>query len=67
MQIYRRSATAAETQGQFERLSELCEEGIAESEHDRDTVNEPYLQDSYLRDRALLYELGPVGGSGRSL
>jgi CHAT domain-containing protein len=58
VQLYRRAAAAAVIQEQFERLSELCGEGIAESENDRDKVNEPYLQDSYLRDRALLYELG---------
>lgn len=58
VQLYRRSAFAAGMQQDFTLLSELCGEGIAESENDRDKVNEPYLQDSYLRDRAMLYQLG---------
>ena len=58
VQILRRAALAAGRQEQFSRLSQLCSDAIAEFEQDRDKVNEPYLQDSYLRDRVMLYQLG---------
>ena len=56
--ILRRAAIAAGLLKQFSRLSQLCGDAIAEFEQDRDQVNEPYLQDSYLRDRVMLYQLG---------
>ena len=58
VRILNRAATAAGLLKQFSRLSQLCGEAIAEFEQDRDQVNEPYLQDSYLRDRVALYQLG---------
>ena len=58
VQILRRAALAAGRQEQFSRLSRLCGDAIAEFEQDRNKVNEPYLQDSYLRDRVMLYQLG---------
>jgi CHAT domain-containing protein len=56
--ILRRAATVAGMQKQFPRLSQLCGDAIAEFEQDRDQVSEPYRQDSYLRNRVTLYELG---------
>jgi len=56
--VLRRAAIAAGLLKQFSRLSQLCGDAIAEFEQDRDQVNEPYLQDSYLRDRVMLYQLG---------
>ena len=56
--ILRRAAIAAGLLKQFSRLSQLCGDAIAEFEQDRDQVNEPYLQDSYLRDRVIIYQLG---------
>ena len=56
--ILRRAAIAAGLLKQFSRLSQLCGAAIAEFEQDRNQVNEPYLQDSYLRDRVMLYQLG---------
>ena len=56
--ILRRAAIAAGLLKQFSRLSQLCGDAITEFEQDRNQVNEPYLQDSYLRDRVMLYQLG---------
>jgi hypothetical protein len=56
--IMRRAANIAGRQQQFSRLSQLCGDAIAEFEQDRGQVNQPYLQDSYLRDRVILYQLG---------
>ena len=58
VQILRRAALAAGAQGQFARMSQLCGDAISDFERERDQVNEPYLQDSYLRERVLLYEMG---------
>jgi len=58
VRISNRLATATGLLKQFDRLSELCGDAIGEFEQDRDQVNEPYLQDSYLRDRVNLYQLG---------
>ena len=58
VRVLNRLATAAGLLKRFDRLSELCGDAIAEFEQDRGQVNEPYLQDSYLRDRVNLYQLG---------
>ena len=61
VQILRRAARAAGAQGQFARMSQLCGDAISDFERERHQVNEPYLQDSYLRERVLLLRNG--GGS----
>ena len=58
VQLLRRLARAAVLQKQFVLVSQLCGAAISGFEQERDRVYEPYRQDSYLRDRALIYELG---------
>jgi CHAT domain-containing protein len=58
VQLLRRLARAAALQKQFVLLSQLCGAAITGFEQERDRVYDPYQQDSYLRDRALIYELG---------
>ena len=44
--------------GDFRQMSQVCGDGIAESEQDRYQTHSPYLQDSYLSDRRRLYDGG---------
>ena len=62
--IMRMAANIAGRHNSFPPV-ELCSDAIAEFEQDRGQVNQPYLQDSYLRDRVTLYQLGssPRGSS----
>ncbi len=53
-----RSAMVATMQGELARASARAGEGIALAEADRRFVNEPFLADSYLRDRGRLYAAG---------
>ena len=52
------AALIADKQRNVPLVSQLCGDAIAGFERERAEVHEPYLQDSYLRQRTKLYQLG---------
>ena len=43
--------------------ADVCGAAITGFEQERDRIYEPYRQDSYLHDRAVIYELGVTAAS----
>jgi CHAT domain-containing protein len=58
VQFLTRIAQARMALKDIEGASKTCEEAIAEIERDRYKVSAPYLQSAFLKNRALVYNLG---------